>query len=255
MAKPNGTETLERGHIYFLYRPRVENENPAGVGDIQRLYVVLSPAEKERYRLAVLGTKRLPQASQEGAERNWGFIEMVRKKPQSITKELKAATYKTKTRGERQRPAARPLGEGVYRILRHGDHTHLVYALELPEKPGEPQRQMHVDQEASYIISIKNPAKGSPKNAGLSGGRQARYPRKLMQVFEDKRFADADPPEFLDHEGAEFVLVAASEDIQEELGIRLDTQHETQSSADMFKDLHLDRSKHPVKPLFTGEWA
>ncbi|MQA87112.1 MAG: hypothetical protein GEV03_21420 [Streptosporangiales bacterium] len=34
-------EVLEAGDIYFLYRPRVEHEEVAGPGDVQRLYVVL----------------------------------------------------------------------------------------------------------------------------------------------------------------------------------------------------------------------
>ncbi|MBI5441761.1 MAG: hypothetical protein HY900_11200 [Deltaproteobacteria bacterium] len=35
--------TLESGDIYFLYRPRVGEEDPLGLGDVQRLYMLLSP--------------------------------------------------------------------------------------------------------------------------------------------------------------------------------------------------------------------
>lgn len=255
MAKRNQTETLEKGNVYFLFRPRVDNDDPRGMQDVQRLYMVLRPVQKDRYRLTVVGAKQMPDPGRKGGRRNWGFVDMVRKRPDSIARALEGGSYRTKTRGEQEQPAARPLGEGVYRILRHGDHTHLVYALELPQKRGEPQEEARIEPEASYIISIKNPQKGSPVNAGLSEERQASYPKRLQQVFEDRRFVDADPTDFLDHEGAEFVLISASEDVSQELGIRLHPQNESEASADMFKDLHLDRAANPAEPLFKGEWA
>jgi hypothetical protein len=38
------------------------------------------------------------------------------------------------------------------------------------------------------------------------------------------------------------------------LGIELHPQHESKWSADIFKDLHMEKSEHPIEPLFTGEW-
>ena len=32
-------------------------------------------------------------------------------------------------------PPARPAAEGIYAIVRHGDHTHLAYVIELPQRP------------------------------------------------------------------------------------------------------------------------
>jgi hypothetical protein len=63
----------------------------------------------------------------------------------------------------------------------------------------------------------------------------------------------ADPPEFLDHEGAEFLLVSAAEDIKEELGVTMRKDKEKPTTADLFKELRLDRKKNPVEPLFKGE--
>lgn len=247
-------ETLERGNIYFLYRPRVEEEEPEGVGDVQRLYMVLSPDDKKKYRLAVLGRKKLPDPSKSGGGRFWGFVESVSNRPDPIREELQEHEYGTKTRGERHLPAARPVGEGVYRILRHGNHTHLVYALELPEKPGPAQKELNIEEEASYVISIKNPEKGGPRAAGLSEEKAAEYPKYLQEAFRDRRFGEADPPQFLDHEGTEFLLVSASDDLKEELGIELETEHETEATAEIFKDLRLQKSEHPLEPLFEGKW-
>ncbi|MBE0599192.1 MAG: hypothetical protein IH614_18260 [Desulfuromonadales bacterium] len=247
-------ETLEAGDIYFFYRPRVGVEEPAGKDDLQRLYMILHPAQKERYRLAVIGRKELPDPAAGGRARYWGYVETVRKDPASIRKELGGEEYRTRTRGERHLPAARPAGEGVYRLLRHGDHTHLIYALELPEKPGEVQEELNIAAEASYIISIANPQKRGRGTPGLVRQQTADYPKPLQDAFHGRKFADADPPAFLDHEGAEFLLIAASDDIRGELGVELQTDEETPASADIFHDLRLDRKKRPIEPLFEGKW-
>ncbi len=251
----NKPKTLEQGDIYFFYRPKVDENDPKGRSDVQRLYMVLHPSDRKHIRLAIIGRKKMPDPHRHGKARMWGFIDMVRNKPEKIVEELKEDAYQTKTRGERHQPAARPFGEGVYRILRHKDHTHLVYALEHPKKPDDVQDAFEVEEDASYIISIRNPEKGSPRNAGLSDEREADFPESLQKKFEGRRFFDADPPHFLDYEGAEFLLVSASENVKEELGIDLDAEHEKQSDADVFEDLHLHRKENPVEPLFHGDWA
>jgi hypothetical protein len=186
----------------------------------------------------------MPKPGRSAENRLWGFVDMVRKSPKSIRDALSEDTYRTKTRGEREIPAARPAGEGVYRILMHGgNHTHLVYALELPKKPGEVQQALEIEPEMSYILNIANPERSKPQAAGLSEKRQAHFPKHLMERFRGRKFSEADPPEFLDKEGAEIVLIAASEDISEELGIELKTENESAASAEIFKDLRLDRSK------------
>ena len=47
-------DVLERGNIYFLYRPRVEEHDPEGSEDIQNLYLVLSPEGKKSHRLLAI---------------------------------------------------------------------------------------------------------------------------------------------------------------------------------------------------------
>ncbi|MFP4348723.1 MAG: hypothetical protein ACOC0H_00255 [Thermodesulfobacteriota bacterium] len=252
----NELETLEKGNIYFFYRPRVEEEDPEGKSDVQRFYMVLNPEDpKERFRLAIIGRKKLPKPERAGKARDWGFVDMVRKDPKSIREALSEENYRTKTRGERHNPAARPCGEGVYRILRHEDHTHLVYLLELPKSEDAVQDELGIEEEASYIISVKNPERGGPRAAGLKEERQAEYPKTLQEIFRDRKFADADPPDFLNHEGTEFLLIGASGDPKEELGITLNAEKESKHSADVFKQMGIDKSERPVKPLFEGEWA
>lgn len=250
--RPN-VETLERGNIYFFYRPRVEEEHPESVEDIQNLYMVHSPHGKARYRLSIIGRKHMPDPGAK-QERIWGFVELVESDPKAIVRALGEEEYETKTRGRRHRPAARPAGEGVYRIVRHDDHTHLAFARELPERAGDVQEELEIGEEANYVITVKNPAKPSPKTAGLPRDRAADYPRSLQERFADRRFIAADPPELLDHEASQFVLVSAAKDVKEDLGIELHPQDEDESRAEIFRDLQLEKSKQPIEPLIEGEW-
>lgn len=253
MAKNDDkVEVLERGNIYFAYRPKVDEEEPEGLGDVQRLYVVLGSREG-RYRLISVGTKQMPEV-EDGGDQYWSFVEIVADEGKKVEGELQGETYETKTRGEHHRPAARPAGEGVYALARHGDHTHLAYVLELPEGPGEVQKSFSIEEEASYVISVKNPEQPSPRGAGLSEKRQAEYPKRLQDRFRDRRFIAVDPPDFLDYEGTEILFVGASGDISEELGIDLDAEGETESTAEVFEELRMEKDRHPVEPLLKGEW-
>ena len=249
----SGDGILEQGNIYFLYRPKVDKERARNRNEVERFYVVLSPEGKKLYREIIIGQKMLPKI-RNGGERNWGFVKMVTSDPHDLEQEFGQITYDTKTRGKRELAPARPAGEGVYAIVRHGGHTHLAYSLELPEKPREVQRELRIEDEGSYIFSVKNPEKSSPSRVGLSDEQKAEYPQKLKDVFAGRRFADADPPDPLDFPGAEIMLIGAREDPAEELEIGMHPEQETESTADVFRDLKLNRRKHPTRPLFQGKW-
>ena len=94
----------------------------------------------------------------------------------------------------------------------------------------------------------------SPSEAGLSPTRKADLPRRLGDRFRGRRFICVEEPELLDHEGVEIVLIAASADISEELGIGLDADRETLASADLFRQLKLRRESHPAAPIEEGRW-
>src|SRR5690242_18313315 len=112
------TEVLERGDIYFVYRPRVDAFTVKGFKDIQRLYLILKPRIAGRYRVLIIGHKQLPEVEDGTRKPFWGFVESVFQTPAEVEQEL---------RGTGDQPAARAAGEGVYAITRHEDHTHLVY--------------------------------------------------------------------------------------------------------------------------------
>lgn len=86
---------LERGDIYFLYRPRVDTEHVHGLKDVERFYILLKPWRPPRYRLIIIGRKRLPDPKEHN--RFWGFVWRVFKDRAELNQELGAQEYVTET--------------------------------------------------------------------------------------------------------------------------------------------------------------
>jgi len=184
MATPRAASVLERGNIYFAYRPKVQAQTAHGFNDVHRFYVVLSPRGKASYRLIVIGQKKLPAVTGRGDRMAWGFVDEVSGRPEDVEDELDPRRDFTETHGERGQPAARPAGEGVYAIARHDRHTHFGHVLELPEKPGEVQRALNIGEDGQGTARGQLPAKSPdalpgapfhpPRPAGLPRSRRRR---------------------------------------------------------------------------------
>jgi hypothetical protein len=230
----------------------MEKEKAEGLEDVERFYLVLHPRDKQVWRLLIVGRKRLPEVKN-GKEKEWAFVAKVGHTPEEVEDELDQHWYGTKTRGERVQPEARPAGEGVYSLVAHGRHTHLTYKLEFPKQPGKVQQEFRIEPEASYVVTVKNPEAPAPPQAGLQPTRRAQFPEELKRKFQARRFISVEP-EFLDYEGAELVLVGAVAKPEEELGIELKPEEESEAEAAIFRDLKLEREQHPLEPLFKGEW-
>ncbi|KAK6129449.1 hypothetical protein DH2020_036807 [Rehmannia glutinosa] len=229
-------------------------------------------------RFIVMGRKTLPDPAKKSTP-YWGFVEMVTTEIEHVKSALKGGEYETATRGHRHLPDSRAVGEGVYRILRHDHpagkssrnrHTHLVYKLEFPAEgeQEEPQEALNITREASFIIQIKNPeqqqssssSSSSSSFRGLQKKRKASFPAHLQGLLGNKRFHPADPPDFLNYEGCEFLLISASDNIEQELGLELKAEqiHEgcTLQQAEECSDLvkTFGESAVPTRPLFKGTW-
>ncbi|XP_034695508.1 uncharacterized protein LOC117921667 [Vitis riparia] len=211
-------------------------------------------------RFIVMGRKSLPPPTQRGRP-FWGYVEMVTTKIEDVKAALQGEEYDTSTRGRRHKPPARALGEGVYRILRHNPgrrmHTHLIYKLEFPPEgeSGDPQETFNIKREGSFLIQIKNPEQpGSSQFRGLQSKRKATFPAHLQGQFGQRRFHPADPPDFLNYEGCEFLLIAASDDIEGELGVELRAEEGEPEPAcsDLVKTFGETAS---IAPLLKGTWA
>lgn len=247
-------ERLEEGDLFLLYRPRIAAREVRGWSDVQRLYMVLAAKWPLRiYRLLVIGRKQLPQlvrGRQLPDRRHWAVVVMVTDDPGELRGELAAYEYDTRTRGRRSVAAASPLGEGRYQLVRHRDHTELVYALELPRHVGPAQREFEIRKEASYITAVKNPEISTP---GTPSTRSPpAYPERLRSRFGRQRWIDAEP-DLLDHENTQLLLLAAhGEEVEDELGVHLDTEDETPSTAELCRELRVSCERNQVTPLLQG---
>ncbi len=245
---------LERGDLFFFYRPDVDEMAPSGLLDVRRFHLALRPSGRDEIRLITVGRKTLPNAGASGGN-HWAFVDRVFASPDDLKEYLGATTYETETSGERNLPEARPAGEGVYAIVRHDRDSVLAYVLELPEQLGEVQEAFGIEQEGRFIVSMKNPQGDSPPGLGLDDDRKVEFPAELEKLFGARKWHPADPPAFLDHEGAELILIGGRIPPDADLGIELAPEPEDEASSEIFRDLHLDKSDRTTKPLFEGSWA
>lgn len=268
MAKQNTvtSKQIEYGDIFFFFRPKIEaTEEVKSIEDVQRFYMVTCPEEgrgkntKPIYRLFLLGAKQLPEiveGKSKSTERNWALNILTTSDPEDIKQEiLVPAEYSTETRGERRMSAAIPTGEGKYSIVQHDNHTELAYILELPQVPGPTQREFEIKKEASYIVSVKNPDISVPGFAAFSSARKPEYSKNIIEKFGNKRWMNIDDPQLLNYENTQLLLIGArKKDVEEELGIDINEEKETVSSADLYKELKVKRDRIPVKSLLKGEF-
>jgi hypothetical protein len=276
-------EVLEKGDIFFFYRPKAKviDDGSGGdvksIEDIRRFFMVTATAanteneqqqqqfdgtnsktpkegESPRYRLFVIGKKSLPEIRTTEArrsERYWAKVGGIFENPQELTGELLSDEF-------RKGDAARAVGEGKYAIVKHQDHAELAYVLEIPEEPGEAQRELGIEKEASYIVSIINPK--VPVPAGYPSSEEPpNYPESILKEFgENENFISlARDLRFINFQNAQMILVGAREGrdvIQKEFGIDIKEEKETVHSADIFSKLKIEKDKVPTKPLIEGKF-
>jgi len=148
------------GRYFFFYRPKVRSEKVESIDDVRRFFVVLAPESKNLYRLLIIGKKSLPEIRESevrSSERYWARVGGIFDGPTQLTNELLSKEF-------REGEMARPVGEGKYAIVDHNNHTELAFVLELPKELGEAQKELGIEKEASYIITVINPKIPKEKN-------------------------------------------------------------------------------------------
>ncbi|KAF8866363.1 hypothetical protein BDZ45DRAFT_579157 [Acephala macrosclerotiorum] len=234
---------LEKGIIYFFFRGRVGVEDPQGIEDVARSYIVLRPLplgakigegpleDSGTARLLALPKKMLPKSKQ---DRFLMFVE----KPNQFIKDLRdqfsSNEYATKTSGTSNTPAATPFAEGVYAITSTGRESHLAYHITVPEKIGEVQKELGLHEKGSYVCSAKNPNAPGPANATLNN--PAQYPEFIQKRFRNLHWMPLEP-ELLNYENTQFLIIG------EGLG---DTGRATE---EMSKDKKDDEKEKPEEEL------
>jgi hypothetical protein len=246
-------EILEQGDVFFFHRPGLEAPVSAEGEALEPFFLVLHPLRQPRYRLLTLGKRRPPPPRKNGAPARGGDrfrarIDGLPETPSALRLALGSHKPEGIPPGVPALPPARPAGDGVYVLARHGNHVHLAYILKHPDRAGDLQRRLGIEEEASFIVTIRNPEY-------IEGPAGPEYPPALLALFGERKYLPADPPALLDAQGAELLLIAVRRAVGKELGISLDPQDEGRRSAEMVKELRATRRDAPVEPLFEGEWA
>ena len=130
----------------------------------------------------------------------------------------------------------------------------IILMIEMPKEPGEAQRELGIEKEASYIISVINPK--VPKSSNLPTTEEPpKYPQEVLDEFsETENFVSlAKDTKFIDYQNAQIILVGAREGrdvIKNEIGIEIE---ESLRSSDIFNKLRVRKDKVPIKPLIEGK--
>jgi hypothetical protein len=254
-------EVLEYGDIYFFYRPKVSSQDVKSIDDVRRFFMVTAPEEttikndhqkthRQLYRLFVIGKKSLPEIRKSEArssERYWARVGGIFERPEELTKELLSDEF-------RKGDVARPVGEGKYAIVKHQNHAELAYVLELPKEPGEAQKELGIEKEASYIVTVINPVKPVPE--GYPSAEQSpMYPDFIQEEFkEQENFIPLTRNlDLVNYQNAQIILIGAREGkdaIKKDIGIEI---REEPNSTDIFSKLKVRKEQVPVKPIVEGK--
>jgi hypothetical protein len=218
-----------------------------------------SNSDNQIYRLFVVGKKSLPtirKSEARASERFWARIGGVFKNANELTKELLSDEFK---RGD----AARPVGEGKYALVKYQNHAEIAYILELPKEPGEAQKELGIEKEASYIISVINPKTRPSKEGYPSTEEPAKYPPEVLNEFnENENFISlTKDTKLIDYKNAQIILIGSREGkdvIKNDIGIEIEAEEEgdgqtqRQQFSDIFSKLKLRKDQVPIRPLIEG---
>ena len=186
------TEVVERGDISFFFRPAVQPADALEMTlGVQSFFVVLSTASGLHRRVRI-GRKRMPAPT---GERFWARVERVGSLQRVLGDQLEDEHYTTKTRGDRYQPGARPIAQGCYAFVRHDDHIHLAYRIDMFDPDGP--EEIRPAEAASHVVLFEAPAR-----------KRATW-------------TTAGEPSRLDLQGEELVLVGVDEEPERELGIEV----------------------------------
>ncbi|KAJ5769260.1 hypothetical protein N7520_003819 [Penicillium odoratum] len=210
---------MEKGIIYFFFRPRVNIDDPHSMGDVARSFFVLrpiplgaeldnnqGPMDKDaQCRLLMLPKKKFPTS---GKERDMAFVEKVEQSVKDLQENFVASsTYQTATRGERTTEEARPYAEGVYAITLAKKSSHLAYEVTIPANIGEIQENFGLYQRGSWIVQSKNPKFPGPPSGQLP--KAAAYPKSVLEKFGDLRWVPLQP-EFINYPNAQILMIGGA---------------------------------------------
>ncbi|BGP40971.1 hypothetical protein JCM10450v2_004976 [Rhodotorula kratochvilovae] len=246
---------IEKGYIYFTYRPKVETEHPESLDDVAKFHLLLSPEGQGIHRLITVGKKALPDAS-ESTRPIWGQVLNVADDLKQFKDGLGAYTYETKTRGTRHQPGARVAAAGAY-VLHTTEHppehsanasavyqTHLAYEIAVPHEEG-----LHIQHEGVFTLQVKNPdsASTNPAVRNQPASKHPQFPPELKHLFTTK-FIPANPSSLLNYPGAELLLLPSKHTAEQEIGASAEKELEAEEK-DLEKEIEKQKNGNEAKKV------
>ncbi|KAB8293386.1 hypothetical protein EYC80_007706 [Monilinia laxa] len=204
---------LEKGIIYFFYRPRVSAADQVqGIEDVARSFFVMRPLplrskiekgplqDNGDARLLSLPKKTWPKSIQDK------FLCFVDKTGLGI-KELKEHLS-----GPPNLPSVTPIAEGIYAITHTDRESHLAYCITYPQI-SEVQRELGIKEKGSFVCSIKNPTAPGPASATIDN--PVKYTKDLQDKFRNLRWGSL-VPEHLTYEGTQMLIIGEGQSVDSE---------------------------------------
>ena len=259
-ARPQA-QVLERGSILFLYRPKSGVDRVQGAPDLERVYFALLPDDQEEHKSRIYNLPRrsfpvLVPGRAAPLERAWAVAQEVEADPRVAVDNLQEEATAARAPGQRTRPWVRVAGEGRYVIARHGADTHLAYALDRPERPGEVQEALHLAPRGNFLVWVQAPT--APSEVRFHG--RPHYPPRLESRLIEEQ-VPVDPSDFLDYRHTQVLLLAADSDVEQELGLRLRPGVQNRAQRQALQILHKEERRAAqegvamLEPLKEGAWA
>ena len=250
-------QVLERGSILFLYRPRAGVTAVRGPEDVEQLYLMLIPDDREEHKSRVfrLVGRMMPVVVPGKAvpeERATAVVEEADPDPRVAIDRLQERTL-ARAPARHPRPWVRAAGEGRYVLLWHGADTHLAYALDRPEQPGEVQEALRIGRRGNWLISVRA-AEAPPLEQPL-------YPGRLKARFAGQDQVPVEPTDYLDYRHTQVLLLAVDSDAAQELGVRLESDAQSQGERQALQLLRKEERQAAgegvalLEPLNEGHWA
>ncbi|ORY27465.1 hypothetical protein BCR39DRAFT_538148 [Naematelia encephala] len=277
--------TLETGHIYFLYRPKIDADEVESIDDVSKFHILLIPTSAPHkkghfHRIIEVGKKKLPDP---GAKHQviWGLVGAVGSDRSALKEAFGAYDYDTKTKGRRHQPAARPAARGHYilhsprdELADSPEHDRqrdfkllLAYEITTPvhEDFGNVQKELGLEPSGAIVLQIKNPdaPNTNPRAASIPKEKRASYPEKLNGLFHGRRFIPANPPAFLNYQGGELLIISSPHELSDSLGkdgeqveadLEKDAEKESVGIKEALKELGMTEKDTDIEAL-EGAWA
>ncbi len=139
----------------------------------------------------------------------------------------------------------------------------------MPQEIGDAQKELGIQKEATYIITVINPNKPVPEGYPTAEAERPRYPEdieKYLNNSQERFISLSQNLNLINYQNAQVVLIGAREGkdiIKQEIGLEIETAAEDEggdkenlllSSSDIFTKLKLRKEQVPIKPIIEGKF-